>query len=180
MGAEVGHAASASPRAGLWGMIRRTREDPGLRREADMMGFYIAIALIVALTATGSDHRFSLLELLEIIWGTTVGLALGHWFALTLSARLVHDPHLHHTPFEMLFSQVVMAVGVAVLASGVALVVPGDATRLGARLVAALFIGLLVLVESRSSGSTLRRALAYGLVALGLAFGIATVKWFLK
>jgi hypothetical protein len=160
--------------------FRRIRNDPALRREADMMGFYVAIALLVALTA-GSDHSDqSQLDVLGIVWGTTLGLALAHWFALTVSARLVNDPDLHHTPTEMLLSQIVMAVAVALLATVVVLVCPTNAERLGARLTAALFVGLLVVVESRAGGATTQRALVRGAIALGVAFAIATIKWFVK
>ena len=155
-------------------------DDPSLRREADMMGFYVALALLVALS-TGSDgSSHSRPEVLWIIWGTTVGLALAHWFALSLSVRLVRDPSLHHTPSEMLFSQVVMSFVVALIASAAVLLSPTSVGRFSARLSAAIFIGLLVLVESRFSGSTLGRALGLGFVALGGGVVLAAIKWYLK
>ena len=56
-----------------------------LRKEA-YHGVYVAICLLAALAAVSEsaaeDHVF------EIVWGTTVGLALAHWFA-SVSARLV-------------------------------------------------------------------------------------------
>lgn len=82
-----------------------------------MMGFYVAVALIAALSA-GNDHTaHTQLDVLRIVWGTTVGLALLHWFALVLSVHVVDDPGLHHTPSEMLGAQLMMAVGVATAAS---------------------------------------------------------------
>ena len=161
------------------GPWRRTFGDPALHREADMMGLYLAIALIAELSL-GKDHtRQSDLQVLVIVWVTTIGLALAHWFALGYSARLVDDPGLHHTPAEVLWSQVGMAVAVALLATLVVLVTPPDAKRFGARLAAAAFIAVLVLIESRNGGLSNGRALSRGLVALALACAVVAAKWFL-
>ncbi len=152
---------------GLRGVIRRTRDDPTLRREADMMGFYVAVALMAALSAGSSDHaEHTQLEVLGIVWGTTVGLAIAHWFAMLLSLRVVHDPDLHHTPSEMLVSQLVMAVGVAIAASLVVAALSDDLERLGARVTAAAFIAGLVGFEARTNGASPQRAATYGVGAL--------------
>ena len=162
----------------LLAVVRRTRSDPALRRESDMMGVYVSIALLAALTA-GSDHGGqSQFAVLQVVWGTTLGLALAHWFALTLSARLVHDPDLHHTPAEIFAAQMIVVAVVALAATVVVATLPLDVERLGARLTAAVFLGLLVLVESRAGGTPTMRAAWYGVVALAIAGLIATVKWF--
>ncbi len=164
---------------GLRGLIRRTRTDPGLRREADMMGFYVSIALLAALT-TGNDHQaHSQLDVLGVVWGTTIGLALAHWFAIVVSARLVRDPDLHHTPMEVLASQMGMGVAIAIASTTAVLILPEDLERLGARVTAALFIAVIVQVESIAGGSTLRRAVSLGVLALVVALTIATFKWFI-
>ena len=161
-------------------LLRRTRQDPALRREADMMGFYVAVALLAALVAGSDRAPHTQLEVVGIVWGTTVGLALAHWFAMILSTRVVHDPDLHHTPVEMLSSQLVMAVGVAVGATLVVAVLPADLERLGARVTAALFIAGLVGFELRASGQPRSRSLVYGLLALTIGIAIAAFKWVLS
>lgn len=160
--------------------LRQTRSDPSLRREADMMAFYLAITLLVALNVPADQDPPQLAELLLIIWGTTLGLAVAHWFALTFSVYLVHDPGLHHTPAEMLFSQVVMALVLSVVGSAAVILTPVRFEMLSGRLAVALFVGVLVVTESRAGGRTTRTALGLGAVALGLAVGIATVKLALK
>ena len=166
---------------GLRGVIRRTRDDPTLRREADMMGFYVAVALIAALSAGSSDRaEHTQLEVLGIVWGTTVGLALAHWFAMILSLRVVNDPDLHHTPSEMLVSQLVMAVGVAIAASLVVAALSDDLERLGARVTAAAFIAGLVGFEARTNGASPQRAATYGVGALLIGLAIASLKWVLS
>lgn len=172
-------AATDTPRTGLSGLFQRTRSDLTLRREADMMGFYLSIALLAALTA-GNDHTpHEQLDVLKIVWGTTIGLGLAHWFAITVSVRLIDDPDLHHTPLEMLYSQMAMGVLLAGVASVIVVLLPDDLERLGARLSAAVFIGVIVEIESRAGGSTLRRAVLNGVLALLVAFVIATIKWFI-
>ncbi len=161
------------------GIVRRTRTERTLRREADMMGFTVAIAMLAAFTAGSDQSSHSSLDVLLIVWGTTVGLAVAHWFALTLSIYTVRDPDLRYTPAQMLFAQMVMALLIATMATVVVLLLPESHDRLGARITAALFIGVLAGVESRSGGWSLSRALMWGFGALIVAMAVATLKWFL-
>ncbi len=145
-----------------------------------MMGFYVAVALIAALTAGSDGAEHTQLDVLGIVWGTTVGLAVAHWFAMILSTRVVHDPELHHSPLEMLYSQLVMALGIAIVATLVVTALSENLERLGARITAALFIAGLVGFEARHNGSSHGRAATYGLIALTIGIAIATLKWFLS
>jgi len=160
--------------------VRATRSDLTLRREADMMAVYLGVTLLVALNVTHDESPPPLPELLLIIWGTTVGLAVTHWFAIALAAHLVRDPHLHHTPGEMLFSQIVMAVVLALVASVVVVIAPTREEVLTARVAVAVFIGALVTSEASANGTGLRQALAVGTAALVVALALATLKLALK
>lgn len=175
----VAAPSTANLRSGPLRVWRRTRDDLTLRREADMMGFYVAIALLAALTA-GNDHTaHTQLDVLKVVWGTTIGLGLAHWFAITVSARLVRDPDMHHTPMELLLSQMAMGVILAVVATFIVMVLPDDLERLGARLAAALSIGVIVEIESLAGGSSTRTAIGRGALALVVAMLVATIKWFI-
>jgi hypothetical protein len=143
------------------------------------MGLTVAIVLLASLTAGDDLAPHSKLDVLAIVWGTTVGLAITHWFALLVGTRLVRDPALRHSPVELLISQTVMAVVVAVSATLAVIVLSGDLDRLGARVTAALFIGVLVGGESRASGTPGLRAALLGAGAMALALTIAAAKWFL-
>lgn len=144
-----------------------------------MMAFTVCIALLAALTY-GDDHAaHSGLDVLAIVWGTTIGLALTHWFALTLSVRLVDDPSFSYSPLEMLFAQLVLPLLVAAVATVAVLALSEDFNRLGARITAASFLGVLVGVESRAGGSSWRRSSGFALGALVIGLTIATVKWFI-
>jgi len=161
------------------GALQRTWRDPALRRESDMMGFYVCITVLAALTL-GRDHAGQPQnDVLGVVWGTTVGLALAHWFAVTVSARIIPNPDRHHTPVEEFTSQLLMASIVAVTTTLVVILLPPDVERLGARLTASGFIGLIVAWESRRGGTSWSRALAHGVLALTAATAIAMVKWFI-
>jgi hypothetical protein len=161
-------------------MVRRTRSDRGLRREAEMMGLYVSLTLLAVLL-TGNDlEEHTKLDVLLLVWSTTIGLAIAHWFALVLSVRLVRDPDVHHSAGEMLLSQLLMSVLLAVSASVVVLVLPDRLDRLGARLTAASFIAVIVYVESRVSGRPARQSVLLGLGVLAIAYTIAFVKWYLS
>jgi hypothetical protein len=144
-----------------------------------MMGLTVAIALLAALSAGDDLAAHSKFDVLAVVWGTTIGLALTHWFAILVSARLVKDPDLRYSPLELLFSQTMMAMIVAVCATAVVAVLSGDFDRLGARVTAALFIGVLVGLESRRGGSSGVRALLLGGGAVVAGATIAATKWFI-
>ena len=85
------------------------------------MGLTVCIAMLAALTA-GNDHSpHTRLDVLTMVWGTTLGLALTHWFALSFSVRLVPDPRFTSSPWQLLGPQIALAVLVAVAASIVVL-----------------------------------------------------------
>ena len=149
-----------------------------LRREADMMAITVCVALLAALSF-GDDHTpHSQFDVLLVVWGTTIGLALTHWFALLLSVHLVRDTTFTNRPGEMLVAHLAMAVLVAAAATTAVLILTADFERLGARVTAALFLGGLVSIESRARGSSWPRTalIAVGAIAIGSA--IAAAKWY--
>ncbi|MDN5765959.1 MAG: hypothetical protein L0H96_10040 [Humibacillus sp.] len=152
---------------------------PAMRREVDMMGLTVCLALLVSLVA-GNDHEaHSKFDLIVIVWATTVGLVLTHSFALALSVRLVKDPAFVIHPGLLLLMQLAMATVVAVVTSAVVLLTSSEFDRLGARMSAAVFLGLLVGAEVRTGGSSWPRSLGWGLGAIGAALALATGKWFI-
>lgn len=86
------------------------------------------------------------------------------------------DADLQRTPAELLFRQVLMAAVLALVASAVVLLAPLRSEVLSARIAVAVFIGVLVTSGARASGRTAWRAVAVGMVALGVAPALATVK----
>jgi hypothetical protein len=172
----AGAGATRTLAARLAAPFRATRNDPSLRREADMMAFYLGITLLVALDVLQDPHPPPLPALLLIIWGTTLGLGVAHWFAVGLSAYLVRDPATHHTSGQLLASQIMMAAVLAGVASVAVVLSPTRIEMLDSRIAVALFVAVLVAVEARAGGRSRRRALALGAGALALALAVAAFK----
>lgn len=144
-----------------------------------MMAFTVCIALLAVLVWGDEDVSRSERELLAIVWGTTLGLALTHWFALTLAVRLVDDPSFRYSAVEMLLAQTLMVLLVAATTSAVVVVVSPTYERFGAMVTAALFLGSLVGVESRAGGTSRGRTVGLVVVVVSVGLAIATVKRFI-
>lgn len=159
------------------GRARGWRAQPTLRRESDVMGLTVCVVLLAALSTGGDHDPHTRLDVLTVVWATTVGLALTHWFAVAVSLHLVDDPAVNYRPAQMLLPQIGMAVVIATVASAVVLLTSPDFDRVGARITAAVFMGLLVAVELRVGGTPLRRAVVWGIGLMGVGIAIAAIKW---
>jgi hypothetical protein len=84
-----------------------------LRKEGWTMALYVAICLIAALTALETARAVPG-DILGLIWGTTVGLALARLFAFHIAGRLVHYGELPKA--DRIVSMVQMASAAAVSA----------------------------------------------------------------
>ncbi len=100
------------------------------------MALYLSIVLLATLTAlpTGAESRDGRpggsgihgIALIGVIWGTTIGLALAHWFAFRLSARVFGGSRLTEGDVEVVLAQVAAVAAVALLCTVPTLFV-GDA-----------------------------------------------------
>ena len=146
-----------------------------VRREGLTMALYVSITLLAALTLAAGEHT-SDSHVLAIVWGTTVGLALAHWFAFSLAVRLLDpmadDPGVK----QQLAAQLSAAAVVAAVASVPVLLLPTDLERLGARAAAAGCIGYVAYGETRNYGGSKARALIVATIALLLGLVVAGIK----
>jgi hypothetical protein len=146
-----------------------------VRREGLTMALYVSITLLGALSLTTTDKTDDV-DVLFIVWGTTVGLALAHWFSFSLAVRLLDpmadDPGVK----EQALAQLVGAALVAAVASVPVLLLPPDLERLGARVAAAGCIGYVAYGETRNYGGSKARAISVAGVALVLGLVVAGVK----
>jgi hypothetical protein len=145
-----------------------------LRKEAFTMALYVAICLLAALAAvsesTAENHVF------EIVWGTTVGLALAHWFAFRVSARLVAAGAIRRHDALAALAQLLGAVAVALLATVPALILPASVELEVVAVVLACFIAVVGYLVSRSSGASRMRSVIYGGLLLLVAGIVVVVK----
>lgn len=151
-------------------------EDSALRREAVTMGFYSCVTLFAAL-AVGDDFASQQSgDLVVLIWISTVGLALAHWFAATIAIQLVRDAHANHSTADYLTAHLLLPSIAAASSSVVVLMVPNDVKLLAGRLTAAALLALLVAVESRQGDTSAARSVRLALLAFACAAGIAVLK----
>ena len=147
-----------------------------LRREALTMALYVSITLLAALTATYGE-TMPRRDVLAIVWGTTVGLALAHWLAFGLAVRLVHPAGDNADLQEQLKAQLGAAATVALVATVPVLVLPVAHVRTGARLATAGMMAFATYGEARTFGASRAKALRMAAVALVLGLTVAAVKY---
>jgi hypothetical protein len=146
-----------------------------LRKEAYTMALYVAICLLAALIALpdpGAGHA----PAFGVIWGVTVGLALAHWFAFRVSARLVGAGRVRAHDVESAGAQLAGAMAVALLASVPVVLFPESSELDLVQLVLAAFIALVGFAVARGGGASRSRAAAYALSVLAVALAIAWLK----
>ncbi len=145
-------------------------------KEGATMALYVAICLFAALSIVTESELEHHGTTLKVIWGTTLGLALAHWFAFRLSTRLVAGGMVRRTDVELAAAQMSGAAIVAVLATIPVVVFDGPSELDAARLVIAVFIALVGFLVARVAGASVSRAVVYGMVTLVVAVGIALLK----
>lgn len=138
------------------------------------MALYVAICLLAAFAALPEAGAHT--HVIAIIWGVTIGLAVAHWFAFRVSARMVGAGSVRPHDVESAGAQLAGAAGVALLASVPVLVFPQSVELELVELVLAAFIALVGFTVARGGGASRARALVYGLLVLVVAVAIALVK----
>ncbi len=144
------------------------------------MALYISIALLGALVALPDDDRAMApgphgWALIGLIWGTTVGLALAHWFAFVVAARGMSGGR-RTADVELGLAQIAGAACVALLATLPILVTSDRSDQEAATLMPTLVIGLTGYAVARLAGRARVWSAVTG-VALALAgIAVAIVK----
>ena len=153
---------------------RRHEQRVELRKEACTMALYVAICLLAAMTALPASVAAHA-RVVPLIWGVTVGLAVAHWFAFRVSARLVGAGRVRAHDVRSAGAQLVGATAVALLAT-VPVVLPGSAELEGVELLLAAFIALVGYAVARGGGATRVRGMLYATSVLVVAVAIAELK----
>lgn len=140
------------------------------------MVLYVAICLLAALaliTDTEAEHDGTVIR---VIWGTTIGLALAHWLAFRLSARLLSGGRPSRDDGEAALAQLVGAGFVAVVATIPVLLADGTTELDWARLAVAGVIAGAVFAGSKANGASTPRAIIGGVIGLAATVTVALVK----
>jgi len=152
-------------------------------REAVVMVLYVSVVEIAELaalperhlpdgTATGAVGG----QLLAIVWGTAVGLAIAHWFAFRLAAPAFRGerPTRHDTFIGL--AQIAGAMFVAAVSSLPVLFFSDVRAQETTGDVPALLIGIVGYVIAQFSGRSRVASFFYGVTALALGVLVALVK----
>jgi hypothetical protein len=115
-------------------------------------------------------------QLLEIVWGTAVGLALAHWFAFRFAAPAFRGERPTHHDTQIGLAQLAGAVLVAALSSLPVLLFSDVRAQETVGDVPALLVGTVGYLVARQTGSSRVASLFYGVTALAVGVTVALIK----
>jgi hypothetical protein len=154
-----------------------TVADDTVIRESITMGLYLTISLLAVLTAQ-PPAEVSAPAVLAAVWGTTIGLALAHWLAFQLTARLFAGRRLRSHDRMTMVGQAVAALVVAVLAS-VPLLLNASSGLATSRTLLAGLVGLFAFGAARRHGGSFGHATVYALAVVTIALSVSIGKYLL-
>jgi hypothetical protein len=156
-----------------------------LWRDGITMALYVSLTLLATLfvlprgvesAGDGLDGGVHGLELIAVIWGTTLGLALMHWFAFTLASRGVHHDEEFRADLEHGAAQFVGA-GLVALGASVPVLLSGTDMHLRLSIwVPAVIVGGVGYLTARANGRGRGMSLVVGGVVLAVGVALAAIK----
>jgi hypothetical protein len=162
------------------------REHRRLWRETTAMMLYVSIVLLaeLAVLPAGRDHVGEPvhgpvgLELVAIVWGTTIGLALAHYFAFRV-ATLGVGRRLRGQDLEEAWGEIGGAAFVAALATIPVVVFPTDLEQEMVLITLAIVVGAVGFLVERAGGRSRVTSFAFGTATLVVGLLVALLKGFL-
>lgn len=157
------------------GSERRLDHREHLTHEAFTMALYVAICLLAALALVdaGALDRG---QVFELVWGTTVGLAVVHYFSFRIAGRMVTTDELAERTGAVAVAQLTGAAVVAGAVTVALVVTPTQSELAVAKFVVAGLIGLMGYLVALQSTSSRLRAVLFGLFVLVLSALVAALK----
>lgn len=140
------------------------------------MAFYIAICLLAALAAVSESADAAQIEVLGVVWGTSIGLALAHLFAFRLAARLVAGEPSGRHDAALASAQLLGAAAIASVATVPVMVLPTHAELDVTRVVLAATIGLAGYRIARDGGASTIRSLTFSTAVITIGLVTAVTK----
>jgi hypothetical protein len=152
-------------------------------REAATMVLYVSVVEIAEFAALPEDHFTHGRvtgpvsgQLLAILWGTAVGLAIAHWFAFRIAAPGFRGESPTGRDVQIGLAQLGGAVFVATVSSLPVLLFSDVRAQETVGDVPAVIIGVIGYFVARASGKSRVPSAFYGLTALALGIVVALVK----
>jgi len=161
-----------------------TLEERGeLWREVATMVLYVSVVEIAELAALPEGHFGSGrvtgpvgAQLLAIVWGTAVGLALAHWFAFRVAAPAFRGDRPTRRDTRIGLAQLGGAAFVAAVSSLPVLLLSDVRAQEVTGDVPAVIIGVVSYFIARATGKSFLPSIFYGITALALGIVVALVK----
>jgi hypothetical protein len=152
-----------------------------LVRESSVMVLYLSAVLLAALATLPADYGAMREEaggpsVLTIVWGTTVGLALAHWFAFRVATSALAGGRPSRHDISLGAAQLLGAALIAAVSTIVIVLVPAGVDVAAARFVPAAFIGVAGYGLARGGGHSAMRSTLVGALVLAAGLGVAGVK----
>ena len=147
-----------------------------LQLEVSTMALYVSVVLLAALVALEDSATTGDREMLGLIWGTTIGLALAHYFAFRVASRLVRGTTFHKRDGEIALAQLTGAAIVAALCTIPVLLMPDSSKNDYVRFELAILLGIAGFAAGRTGGASRPRSFVTGVIVLVLGVGVALVK----
>jgi hypothetical protein len=152
-------------------------------REAVTMILYVSVVLIAELAAIPEKHFADGRvtgpvggQLLAIVWGTAVGLAVAHWFAFGLAAPAFRGERPNRLDTHIGLVQVGSAIFVACVSSLPVLLLSDAHAQETTGDVPALLIGVAGYLVARATGRSRLASIFYAVTALALGVLVALIK----
>jgi hypothetical protein len=155
-----------------------------LRREATTMALYVSIVLLATLAALPAGHDDGHeavrgpvgIELVAILWGTTVGLALAHSFAFLVATQGLGGGRLHGHDLREATAELAGAAFVAAVSSVPVLLLSEETEQQVVPFVLALIIGVVGYLVEHLNGRTRVASVVFGVATLVVGLLVAGVK----
>jgi hypothetical protein len=153
-----------------------------------LLVLYLSIVLLATLAAlpsgteAGADGHGASgvhgLQLVSLIWGTTIGLTLAHWFAFRLTARAFGGGKITEDDFYVGLAMIAGAIFVAAVCTVPVLLI-GDSKEVQATtVVPGVIVGIAGYFTAKAGGRTRTQALILGGIVMLLGLTVASVKNF--
>ena len=140
------------------------------------MSLYVAICLLAALSVLDATTTLDRGQVLRVVWGTTLGLAVVHYFSFRVAGRMVTTDEAVERAGLVALAQLAGAAIVAAVVTVGLVLTPTQSELTVATFVVAALIGLMGYLVARPSASSPLRAALFGLGVLLGAVAVAALK----
>ncbi len=147
-----------------------------LQREVTTMALYVCVVLVATIAAVPEEGLDDAHEVIGVLWGGAVGLAIAHWFSFNAAAQLYSGGHLDSEDLETGAAQAMAALLIATLCTLPLLFTTDDWAATVSIAALAVIIALIGYSASRRAGLSRRKAVLRAVLTVVAGIIVASVK----